>query len=550
MYFRPMAAGMLALGLTSLLVACGGGSETASQSAAGRSGTVGILLTDMPASPDLFESINATIERVELLGGDTDDGGRVTIYSGPAKTFDLLRLRHESIPLAFQDDVPTGEYCKIRLTLSDLELVLADDTPDDSSDNEIHHPRLPGNGKLDLVVRDCFSVGAGEVVTLQLDLDAGNSIHIVENNNGFNFRPVIFVDVLNDGVEGRLLRLEGVITEIDEVAGNLLLCEALPSAPAGSEGCVQVNLGDDAAFFDNVDFSGAPRPIAELLVVDRLGQTITVVGRPGFNPDPYLDIEVPDGQLPPVGMCRLWVVDLPPGEQAAPIDCDDVPAELPANTILVTHEGVVPDPRYPWIVLDTLVVELGEFLRAEGTVATDADTDGFNMAVSSGGPVISGDTLGVLFQPGEPGVNGTRVVTQTGVLLTPLDVVTPLAAQVDGVEQTVTGADPVLNAALVIVDNSHGANPAQQVTGLLLSVASDSLLIDPDMDTVCGQTTNSLQVDLADDFEVLTVVITDTASEITPGGILVEGQNVGMNGHCTPTGYIAQDVVVVDDQRL
>ena len=87
------------------------------------------------------------------------------------------------------------------LTLSDLELVLADDTPDDASDNETYHPHLPGNGKLDLVARRCFDVEPGQVRTLQIDMDAGKSIHVVRNKkNRFNFRPVVFV-------EGELLRL-------------------------------------------------------------------------------------------------------------------------------------------------------------------------------------------------------------------------------------------------------------------------------------------------------------------------------------------------------
>ena len=105
---------------------------------------------DKPADPSLFESINASIEKAVLIG---DDDNKVVLYSGPTKTVDLLRLKNESIPFTFKDDVPVGEYCKIRLILSDLELVLADDTPADSTDNETYHPKLPGNGKLDMVAR-------------------------------------------------------------------------------------------------------------------------------------------------------------------------------------------------------------------------------------------------------------------------------------------------------------------------------------------------------------------------------------------------------------
>lgn len=80
---------------------CGGGSSTdttadvpstqSTPSIAAKSGAVGILLTDKPADPSDFTSINATISRVELIGADSDK--KVIIYSGDPKTVDLLRLK-------------------------------------------------------------------------------------------------------------------------------------------------------------------------------------------------------------------------------------------------------------------------------------------------------------------------------------------------------------------------------------------------------------------------------------------------------------------------
>ncbi|MEW8365957.1 MAG: DUF4382 domain-containing protein, partial [Candidatus Thiodiazotropha taylori] len=122
----------LALSLTIALISCGGGgssdssatSDDTNSSTTQSTGTVGILLTDKPADPDLFLSINATIEQVELLGPEGEES--VVLYADAPQTVDLLRLRNESIPFTFRDDVPVGSYCKIRLTLSDLELVLVD----------------------------------------------------------------------------------------------------------------------------------------------------------------------------------------------------------------------------------------------------------------------------------------------------------------------------------------------------------------------------------------------------------------------------------------
>lgn len=538
---------LITLGMVSALISCGGSGTDGTPATGSRgSGTVGILLTDKPADPSLFSSINASIESIELLGGD--DNGRVTLYSGVTKTFDLLRLRNEAIPFTFQDDVPSGSYCKIRLTLSDLELVLADDTPEDSTDNETYHPRLPGNGKLDLVARNCFTVGAGEVVTIQLDIDAGNSIHINENNNGFNFRPVVFVDILEQGFEARLVRLEGIITEVDDEQKTLLLCEAIPTQDLNSKGCVDVYFDADSAFFDNLEYSGAPRALAELLTADKLDQAVTVVGRPRYLVKPYLDVEVPEGHFPPPGECRLWNINLEAGQQPPPISCDDVPANLPDDTVVVTHEGVQKDPFHPLMAVNGVVVELGEFLQVEGAVATDADTSGFGMSVTLGGPVISADILSVMFQQGTTGVNGTRIVSRSGELLTPADIIVPLAVQVDGVAQPITNSDPVLNAALIIIDTDLTAT--QQVTGTVLTAGTELLTLALDNDTICGQVTDTLDVNLTTNVDILTVIITSQSSEIIPGGQLEAGQLVGMNGHCTTSGYQTDNVVIVDDQRI
>ncbi len=490
---QRLAVFITAITLVAGLVSCGGSNGNSIEG----TGTVGILLTDMPADPALFVSINASIQKVELLG--SEDNGRVTLYSGDVQTFDLLRLRNESIPFAFADDVPVGDYCKIRLTLSDLELVLVDDTPDDSTDNETYHPKLPGNGKLDLVARGCFSVATDGVVTLQLDIDAGRSIHIVDNNKGFNFRPVIFVDVVNLGVDSKLVRLTGEITKIDVDEQSFLLCRAIPNQNMDNLGCVNIRLGEDSAFFDNQKYGGEPRSLDELLAEDKLRLEVTVVGWPKF-----------------------WInskYDYDPGDQ-----------------------------YYPLMQLDALVVELGEFLQVEGSVAVDADPDGFVMTVSSDGPTITDSTLAVMFQPGDVEVNGTRIVSKSGEILEPIDVEVPLPVQVDGTPYKILDSVSSLKAALIIIDKS--VLGAEQVTGIILSVEADALTLAPEADVVCDVATEQLMVGLTGDVEILTVTITPDSSLIAPGGVLAKGQTVGMNGTCEVTGYQTDNVVIVDDQRV
>ncbi len=547
-FIQRIALLVLGIGLITALASCGGsgGSSGGSSDAIEGKGTVGILLTDKPADPSLFSSINASIESIALL--DSESGDKIELYSGPTKTFDLLRLRNESIPFSFKDNVPSGRYCKIRLILSDLELVLADDTPEDSTDNETYHPHLPGNGKLDLLARDCFHVVAGEIVTLQLDIDAGNSIHIVGNNKGYNVRPVVFIDVLKHGFDGKLVRLHGSIAKIDAEQQKFLLCHAIPTQYMNTRGCVDVHLGEDSAFFDNEgSMGGAPRPLSELLSNDNIGKQVMVVGWPRHWVKPHFDIEVPEGHYPPPGECKLWDINLEPGQQAAPIDCDAVPDDLPVDIVVVTHEGVH-DLYHPLMVVDGLVVELGEFLRVEGEVATSVDANFFSMNVATADPVITDVMLDVMLQQGGDDFNGTRIVSKSGKLVDFSAILASRPVQVDGTMEALTSVEQLLKAALVIVDTDYRG--ARQLTGTVLDVnGSDSLLLDPDVDSVCGETNDMLKVELAENLEMLTVTITNEGSKIVPDGDLAIGQSVGMNGVCQASGYYTDNLVIVDEQR-
>ena len=40
---------------------------------------------------------------------------------------------------------------------------------------------------------------------------------------------------------------------------------------------------------------------------------------------------VPPGFFPPVGMCRIWINDVPPGQQPAPTDCASAVRNRPSN---------------------------------------------------------------------------------------------------------------------------------------------------------------------------------------------------------------------------
>ena len=45
--------------------------------------------------------------------------------------------------------------------------------------------------------------------------------------------------------------------------------------------------------------------------------------------------KIPPGQLPPAGMCRIWIDGVPPGHQPAPTDCQTAVATKPANARVI-----------------------------------------------------------------------------------------------------------------------------------------------------------------------------------------------------------------------
>lgn len=58
-------------------------------------------------------------------------------------------------------------------------------------------------------------------------------------------------------------------------------------------------------------------------------------------------LHVPPGQYPPQGQCRVWIMDLPPGQQAAPAACNALGA-IPAGAFIL-FRGDAWDFDYDWL---------------------------------------------------------------------------------------------------------------------------------------------------------------------------------------------------------
>jgi len=248
--------------LTSLFLftACGGGGSGGAPAAvappvAGTStGTIGLLITDAPV--DSLSEINLDVTEAILIG----DMGQQTIFEG-SKTINLLDLANFNEPIVF-GEVEAGSYSKIRLRIENIELVEADT-------GITHHPKLPANGKIDLLDQGGFAVFPGRTVLVEIDIDANKSIHVVgTGSDKYLFRPVVKVNVLDGGLPSKLARLEGVVAEIfNDPAGSFLLCHA-----EQADSCIIVNTSEDTSIFDA---EGKPTTVDVLAVND----PVVVIGR-------------------------------------------------------------------------------------------------------------------------------------------------------------------------------------------------------------------------------------------------------------------------------
>ena len=112
---------VLLVAMMTVLAGCGGGGGGGSSPAAAQTGTVAVFVKDGPA--EQFEHIWVTITQVELL---PVSGSPVVIYDNPSGCrIDILDHRDEDFLLKIHRSVPAGQYSKIRLRVTDIDLMPA-----------------------------------------------------------------------------------------------------------------------------------------------------------------------------------------------------------------------------------------------------------------------------------------------------------------------------------------------------------------------------------------------------------------------------------------
>jgi len=143
-------------------------------------GTLVIRVTDAPVQD--LKSLNITVDSFEAHLKETDQWINVTVIGGQ-KTFDLLQLRNNISEVAATDQLPSGNYTKIR-----MHIVSAVAQVDGGEPFPV---RFPPN-KLDVIVR--FEIKAGSTIILIIDIQV-DTVKIAANPQ-HNVTPVMKATVV------------------------------------------------------------------------------------------------------------------------------------------------------------------------------------------------------------------------------------------------------------------------------------------------------------------------------------------------------------------
>jgi len=465
--------------LVTLLSACGGSDAGVTS----RTGTVALTFTDAPS--DDFQHINLDVSGVRLLS----DNGQITIFDavtdGGNRMIDLLALQAFSEYFAVEENVPAGTYNKIRLFIDDIELVKEDEN---GNVIETIHPDIPANGKIDLNPRGNFVVHPEEILQLQIDIDANKSIHIHQagNSERYKFRPVVFIDVINDNFRGRLVRIHGMVDSVDTVDNSFVLCpdhalddDSQDMDDDRHEHCVRVN-PENASVFDP---AGLPVDAYEYTA----GEELTAIG---------------------------FLVRM---------DDDD--------------DSVDNNDEYEHRTLNAEVIELGpgeNFEIIKGKVASEpaSETDQFvlNMRTDPITEVV------VQLQA------GTKIFNKQGDALDYTSIQLDRYAIADGVFDTTD--EGLLNAALVVIDTEEmPSDDMEEVSGEILAVDVDNSIITisteiGDLEILVGGEHILLIDDSGND---------GSLSEAIDLPDVTAGQTIEAYGMMGQDGYFHAEIVLVSD---
>jgi len=158
---------------------------------------VNVYLTDAPIDLTGVSAVNVTLTGVLLqTAGDANgDSVLLPLTTEGDLVVNLLDYQDGQVLLIASGDAPDGDYARIRLLVSQAELVRDDDSDPDTA--ELVEPIFNPSNKVDVPVP--FSLFGGENMEITLDFDAALSVQVNQTNgqHPYILRPVINVVGMN-----------------------------------------------------------------------------------------------------------------------------------------------------------------------------------------------------------------------------------------------------------------------------------------------------------------------------------------------------------------
>lgn len=152
------------------------------------SSRVTVLLTDAPIDLSTVSAVNVTFTEFRLWPADGSAGIVMGMPAEGSETVNLLDFQDGRVTVVATADVPAASYQRIRLTISEAELVHDDDGDPDTPD--IAEPIYVPSSKVDVPVS--FTAETGADMEITLDFDAEASVHVNETGSEkYILRPVI-----------------------------------------------------------------------------------------------------------------------------------------------------------------------------------------------------------------------------------------------------------------------------------------------------------------------------------------------------------------------
>jgi hypothetical protein len=118
---------------------------------------------------------------------------------------------------------------------------------------------------------------------------------------------------------------------------------------------------------------------------------------------------IPPGQMPPAGMCRIWIDGVPPGRQPRPTDCATARARVPANARVIY--GSSTNGRYGSqdCTYSRSTNSVGDIIFGRSGNNTNC-VDNSNRRVSGGWYQVGNDRYGPVYERQTRDRNGNLIV--------------------------------------------------------------------------------------------------------------------------------------------